>query len=457
VGHNRDAVLKGGFFMGMQHTDNQRRCLGICIGLLWLTLFSVTALAQETHTAVLYLFWGEGCPHCASEKQFLESLTNDYPSLEVRSFEVFNHEGNRKLFSDMAKTFEQEARNVPTTIVGNVIWIGFSEAIAKDIENRVATCLEYQACPDPAQRLSGNAQAVFEQPSVAQLNLPFFGNINPNQSLLLTTTLIALVDGFNPCSLWVLSMLLAIVLYTGSRPKVFAIGLTFLLVAATVYALFIAGLFNVLAFVSYLPWVQVAIALLALLFAVINIKDYFFYKQGPSLTISDSQKPKIYKVIRSIVASDKTPPAMIGATALMALGVTLIELPCTVGLPVIWSGLVTQHNVGTTQFIFLLAIYMLVFLLDELIIFTSAVITLRVSKLEEKQGRSLKLIGGTVMLALALVMLIKPELMQNVIASLIVFALALLISVLVLFIHQAFSPIPKKTHASKRNHSKTQH
>jgi thiol-disulfide isomerase/thioredoxin len=429
----------------------------LCFVLWCIALFSSISIARETNTAVLYLFWGEGCPHCEAERQFLDALMKKYPDLGLRSFEVFNNSSNRQLFSDIANAFGQEARSVPTSILGDNIWVGFSEQIASDIENRVAYCLEYQACPNPSKRLSGDSLVVLEQPSTTNLELPLFGTIAPNHSLLLTTALIALVDGFNPCSLWVLSMLLAIVLYTGSRRKIFAIGLTFLLVAATVYALFIAGLFNALAFVSYLRWVQIAIALLALTFAVINIKDYFFYKHGLSLTIPDSQKPRIYKGIRNIMTEDKNFPAMMGATALMALGVTLLELPCTAGLPVIWSGLISQHQVSQAEFLLLLGVYLLVFLLDELFVFTSAVITLKVTKLEEKQGRILKLIGGMVMLALALVMLVKPELMQSLLASLIVFGIALAVSVLVSLIHKSMSPrletsprsIPKHTSHKK--------
>jgi cytochrome c biogenesis protein CcdA/thiol-disulfide isomerase/thioredoxin len=442
--------------MRLRSGPSRRNLFGFALGFVF--LFSTFTLSQETNTAVLYLFWGDGCPHCTAENQFLGELKGKYPALELRSFEVFNHDDNRQLFSDLVKAFGQEAKSVPTTILGDNIWIGFSESIAKDIESRVAYCLEYQACPDPTKRLSDDSLAVLEQPSATNLELPLLGTVNlTNQSLLLTTALIALVDGFNPCSLWVLSMLLAIVLYTGSRPKIFAIGLTFLLVAATVYALFIAGLFNTLAFVSYLRWVQIAIALLALTFAAINIKDYFFYKQGISLTIPESQKPRIYEGIRNIMAGDKTLPAMMGATALMALGVTLLELPCTAGLPVIWSGLVSQHNVPQAEFLLLLGVYLLVFLLDELLIFTSAVVTLKVSKLEEKQGRMLKLVGGMVMLALALVMLVKPDLMQSLGASLLVFGIALAASVLVFLIHKSMSPkletspksIPKHTSHKK--------
>src|SRR5690606_26919507 len=74
------------------------------------------------------------------------------------------------------------------------------------------------------------------------LDLPLIGRVDLDlQSIAIGTALIAFVDGFNPCSMWVLSMLLALTLHTGSRRKVLLIGLVFLTVTAVIYALFIAG------------------------------------------------------------------------------------------------------------------------------------------------------------------------------------------------------------------------
>jgi cytochrome c biogenesis protein CcdA len=272
--------------------------------------------------------------------------------------------------------------------------------------------------------------------------------------LFLSTALIAFVDGFNPCSLWVLSMLLAITLHTGSRKKVLVIGLVFLTVTAAIYALFIAGLFTVLKIVSFVGWIQVVVALVALFFGIVNIKDYFFYKEGVSFTISDDKKPGIYQRIRKVMDAGDSWWGLIGGTIVLAAGVSLVEFSCTAGFPVLWTNLISAQQATAITFVLLLLLYMIIYQLDELGIFLVAVFTLKSSRIEEKHGRILKLIGGVLMLTLAIVMLVKPELMSDIEKSLIVFGIAFAITLLILLIHRVI--LPKKgihigTEYSKRN------
>lgn len=420
-------------------------------------LVSALAVGAEPNRTVIYFFWGDGCPHCEDEKPFLQDLQSRYPQLQVKDYEVWYHPENQQILAQMARAYGVRATGVPATFIGDSVWVGFSERIKPEISSKVGACIEL-GCPDPGSlsaagtgvikalketsplTVPGGAQETSPQPRNL-LSIPFLGEYDLTaQPLIFTTGLIALVDGFNPCSLWVLSLLLGIVIYSGSRGKIFAVGFTFLLITAAAYGLFIAGLFNVFAYVGYLGWIQAAVALLALGFALINIKDYFWFKQGISLTIADRYKPRIFKDIRNIMIPNKSLPAMIGATAAMALGITLVELPCTAGFPVLWSNIVAQHHLDTLGFSLLLGLYLLIYLLDELVVFFSVVFTLKASKFEEKHGRLLKLIGGMIMLSLAMVLLVDPELMNDIGGSLLVFGVALLTTLVILVIHRKVLP-----------------
>ncbi len=427
--------------------------------LIWLVLLGAALLGwgRAANTVPVYYFWGDGCPVCARQDVFLRDLEARFPEVEVRSFEVWFDADNQALFRAMASAYGTEARAVPTTFVSDNIWVGFNAAIGEDIIQRVEFCREFD-CPDPADRLPAEwAERLGRQPLAGEppasappaagptvselLTIPLIGQIDlAKQSLVVMTALIAFFDGFNPCSLWVLSMLLAMVIHSGSRKKVLLVGLTFLSVATLVYGLFMIGLVNVFAYVGFLGWIQTAVALLALAFAAINIKDYFLFRQGVSLTISDQYKPGIFKGMRRIMQSDRSLPATMGATAALALGVTLVELPCTAGFPMIWSALVARQEVGPQGFWLLLGLYLLIFLLDELFVFSAVVMTLKASRFEETHGRVLKLIGGMIMLALALMLLIEPELMNSLVGSIGVFAAALLASILILLVHRKLLP-----------------
>ncbi|MDQ2696180.1 MAG: thioredoxin family protein [Pseudomonadota bacterium] len=413
-----------------------KRLLGAVI-LLLLTQ-NPAAGAAEPRPVVIHFFWGEGCPHCAAERPFLEALAGRSPGVELRAYEVWRQKDHRPLFRELAAAYGVTGGSVPTTFVGDRVWVGFTEQIKAQIEAEVNAC-RARGCADPLTRV----QRAADRPAAAggTIRVPGLGEIDlAARSLVFTTLVIALVDGFNPCSLWVLALLLAVVIHSGSRQKVLAVGLTFLLIAAGVYGLFLAGLVNVLAYVGYLGWIQALLALLALGFALINIKDYFWFKRGVSLTIAERHKPGIYQSIRRIMAPGQSPAALLGATAAMAAGVTLIELPCTVGFPVVWSTLLARHDPDTGAFLALLGLYLLVFLLDELMVFLVAVVTLKATRLEERHGRVLKLVGGMVMLALAVVLLVAPEWMNDPGGSLLVFGAALLAALLILFIDRAIRP-----------------
>ena len=273
------------------------------------------------------------------------------------------------------------------------------------------------------------------------ITLPFFGDIDlGQQSLAISTLIIGFVDGFNPCSLWVISVLLALTLTSGSRTKVITVGLTYLVVTTLVYSLFILGVFTLFSYIGYLKWIQVIVALVAIGFGVINMKDYFWYKEGVSFTISDKHKPKLYKNMRDSVVTPRSLIGLISSTAVMAAGVSLIEFSCTAGFPVIWSNIMIANNVSGLYFALLLGLYMLIYLLDEIGVIAAASITMKAARVEEKHGRILKLISGTIMLALGIVMLIEPAIMNKLSSSLGVFVIALALAALIYIVHQRTLP-----------------
>jgi thiol-disulfide isomerase/thioredoxin len=401
--------------------------LTVLLGTLAVQTVPVQADAElGEDTLEIFFFWGDGCPHCADEKPFLEELSERYPQVEVKSYEVWYNDENKALFQEMSEQKGFDARYVPTTVIGDQTWTGYNDVIKEEIEAVVVAFVE----DNPIEQSQGNT-----------IKLPIIGKVDlSSQSLLVSTLIISFVDGFNPCSLWVLSMLLAITLHTGSRKKVILIGFVFVAVTAAVYALFILGVFSVLSLMSYLTWIQVGISILALVFALINIKDYFWYKEGVSLTISDKNKPGLFQKMRRILDAGDSLWGVIGATVALAAGVSLVEFSCTAGFPVVWSNMLSAQGVDKAEFGLLLLVYMLVYQIDELGIFLAAVFTLKASKVEEQHGRLLKLVGGMLMLSLSAAMLIDPNLMNDLSSSLLVFGGALLLTLFVLLMHRKVLP-----------------
>lgn len=404
--------------------------------LLWLLLASPALAGQLT----LYVFSSADCPHCVAQEPFLEGLAADDARVELEVFEVRRTDQHHQDFRRMAAAHGIEPGSVPAVFVGGRAWIGDSPLIRTQIAAWVDHCLSSLACADSAA-LERDMATRSPPPRPTAIDVPVLGEVDlAAQSLLLGTALIAFVDGFNPCSLWVLTILLALVIHSGSRLRVLIVGLTFLSVTAAVYGLFISGVFGVLSYALYIDWIYWLVAGFALLFALVNIKDYFWYKRGLSFTIDDRHKPGIFRRMRGLIAERRSIPGLILATATMAAGIALIELPCTAGFPVIWSGLLAAHDIELSYFLVLLAVYLLIYLGIELAVFTIALVTFRIDRFEQQHGRWLKLIGGLVMLALALVLLIRPELMQDVGGTLAVFGSALAMSLLLIVLHRRILP-----------------
>ena len=262
------------------------------------------------------------------------------------------------------------------------------------------------------------------------ISFPVLGELSlEEQSILVSTLLIGFVDGFNPCSLWVLTVLLGLVLHAG-RKKVLLVGATFLLVTATIYGLFIVGVLSVFDYVAHLDAIRLVVALFALTFALVSLKDYVAFGYGPSFSIPESRKPGIYRRMRTAVRTDGATSTVV-ATAVMAGGIALVELPCTAGFPIVWGNLVAVHDPSTAAYAGLVAAYVAAYLSVELVIFGTAVVTMTRFRYGEAHGRILKLLAGTVLFALAVALVVRPEILESIAETLGLFAIAITATVLI--------------------------
>lgn len=392
-------------------------------------LWPLPVVAEDTTAATLYFFVQDGCPACARMKPLIDDIAAVNERLTVHTLEVGRHMEFRILLLEAARAFGIERLSVPAVFLGDRVWIGYGETAVRQIREEVTRCLT-EGCVDTFDLVSANLEAdASEAPARTEAaggaDVPtLFGVSADELPLVVSTAAIAFLDGFNPCSLWVLTFLLAMVMHTGSRRRVLLVGSVFLLVTATIYGLFIVGIVQAVVLLAHVPWIRIVVVVMALAMGAINIKDYFAFKKGVSLTISSKRQSKIAKQFAGLSRSTQSPGVLVATTAGLAAGIAIIELPCTAGFPVVWSNLLAAAAVPWGVFTLLLAVYITIYLLIEVVLVASATIAFRKVVITERGGRMLKLFGGAIMVALAFVLLLEPELMESLVSMLIVFAVA---------------------------------
>jgi len=249
-----------------------------------------------------------------------------------------------------------------------------------------------------------------------QVSPETFKELGFGLSLPLFTFIIAIIDGFNPCTLWVLTFLLVLLISVSeSRKKIFIVGLSFVAVIFIVYLMFMAAWLNVFRYIGFVDPLRIMIASVALIAGAINCKEFFAFRKGITLMIQEKHKPTLFRRLEKMkeVIKYGSLPALITASIVLAIFASLVELPCTAGWPIIYTGVLSaKFFEGTISYYIYLLFYNLVYIIP-----LSAVILLfgwffKGKKITKTQTQIIKLIGGVIMLALGIILLVNPELLM---------------------------------------------
>jgi len=404
----------------------------------------------------VYMFGTQSCNHCAAEKPYLEKLSKEYP-INVYYFEVGERE-NYSLWERFCSAYNQKPVGVPNTFIGNEFISGFGKEddsialkIRKTIEEYTRSCKGYEDSLSRVERFHNqeininvnpiysyerekfnffNCSEINISDKIIEVDKETFITINTSKmitipilgdfeiskiSLPIFTIIIAGLDSFNPCAIWVLTFLLSLLIYSKSRKKMLIVGLIFVIASGVVYFMFMAAWLNLFLILKYQNIVRIIIALLAFFAGAINVKDAFFYKKGISLTIPDSKKPKLIEKMRSIVKTVKEEgitPILIFQTIILAVSVNFIELACTAGFPAVYTNMLTLKELPRIVYYMYLVLYNIIYIIPLLLIVLVFAITLGSTKISEKTGRTIKFISGLIMIILAMIMLLKPSMLS---------------------------------------------
>lgn len=387
--------------------------------ILVLLLMIPCIIFADTKKVNMYLFYGDGCPHCEALETFLNGYLKEHKNVEIQKFEVWHNQENVKKLHDIMDILKTKETGIPYLVIGNSAIVGYDEAYTPErIKNAVTYYSNYEYSDKVGAYLRGEKipedtpkKDENKKPETKEIDIPIIGKKDVKKvSLLLSAIVIGLVDGFNPCAMWILLFLISMLIGMKSTKRKWALGITFLTSSALVYFLFLISWLSLATFLNSIIYIRTAIACFALIFGIISITRFLkgLLRDDGCEVVDQNNRKRIIKAIKKIVTEKSFFLALLGIV-LLAFSVNIIELLCSLGLPVMFSEILTLNNVNNTMKIIYSLVYVFFFLIDDIIIFIIAMKTLEIKAISNKFGKYSHLIGGLIMLAIGLLMLYKPE------------------------------------------------
>jgi thiol-disulfide isomerase/thioredoxin len=396
---------------------------------LLLALVVPLAAAQAPARADLYLFWAEGCPHCQTEIEFLKRLEGQEPRLRVHYLEVSRDRRNQEAFAALVEHIQLPELAVPLTVVGEAVMVGYEsdatsgaalarrvhECLAKTCADIVSPLLRPIAAPGPAA--TGPAPATkasggIERVIPPTIQVPLLGEIRTaDVSLPVLTVVLGALDGFNPCAMWVLVFLIGLLIGMEDRLRMWTLGTAFIAGSALVYFLFMAAWLNFLLFVGAVTWVRAAVALVALGGGFYYLREYWRNAGAVCEVTAPEGRRRVFERLRGLAAERRFWLALAGVLAL-AFAVNLVELFCSAGIPAVYTQVLALSKLPAWQYYGYLVLYILVFMLDDIVVFVVAMKTLQVAGLTTRYVRFSHLAGGVVLLVIGALLLLRPDLLM---------------------------------------------
>ncbi|MFA6981769.1 MAG: hypothetical protein WC243_01955 [Patescibacteria group bacterium] len=384
-------------------------------------LFLGNLAYAQASTVNIHLFWQLGCPHCEEEIKYLDKYKKANLNVQVFRYEISKSPKNAQLLQQAAQILDFKVTGIPVTIIGNGHFEGFGtpETHGQIVESLVAKAIE-EGYPDAVKTLTTAAkpeegkEPPIDNPSIPdKVNVPFLKEISiKDLSLPALTFVLALADGFNPCAMWVLLFLISLLLGMENRKKMWLMGGTFILVSGAVYFMFLSAWLNLFLVLGFISWIRILIGLVALYAAYHNVKEYIKNKDGTCEVVGGNEKrKKTFEKMRKYV-TEKNLLLALGGIALLAVAVNMVELVCSAGLPAIFTKILSLSSLPTWKYYAYLLGYVLVFMIDDMVVFVIAMVTLKTVGLTGKYSRFSHLIGGILMAIIGVLMILKPEVLM---------------------------------------------
>ena len=389
--------------------------------ILFLLLFIPINIIKADSIKV-YLFYGDGCPHCAEEEKFFDKYLKENNEVTLVKYEVWGSSENRLLLSKVQDKLNDHRSGVPFLVIGDNVILGYMDGVTDElIKDTINEEINNRKYEDIVEKVVNNekigkedsGEIKKEEPKKKENNnytLPLLGKVNAKTiSLPLLALVLGLVDGFNPCAMWILIFLMSMLIGMKNKRKLILYGLVFLLTSGLFYFMLMFTWLNVIASISISLVFRIIIAIFALIAGVYNLYNYYkSLKKDDGCTVTNQKQRKtIMEKIKKFTREQNVLLALIGIVVL-AIGVNFVELLCSAGLPVLFTEILSLNKVNGFMGIIYNLIYIIFFMLDDFIIFFIAAKTMNIKVISTKYSKYSHLIAGIIMLIIGILLIVKP-------------------------------------------------
>jgi hypothetical protein len=382
-------------FLKNTFQDRFKRYLVISLIVLGIVIaFTSQGTSSTGEGYNVYFFYLPGCSHCELQEPFNEKLQSEYPSINITREDASTPEGSALLSEMLEERGIEVELGFPITIFGNQVFSWESEeTTGKAIEEALKRCLAGN-CPPPTGQEPRDT-----------IVLPLIGEIDPSAySLPALAAILGLVDGFNPCAMWVLVYLISLVAILRDRKRIWLIVGSFVLASGILYFLFMTVWLNLFLFIGYVKPVTIVIGLVALGGGILQIKEVVKTKGAIvcEVTGEESRKKTMTKV-QEIVSSPLTWGILVGIIAL-AFTVNAVEFVCSAAIPAVFTQVLSLAGLTNFQYYGYILLYVVFFMLDDLVIFGTAALA-ATSSLGDRYAKYSRPVGATILIILGLLLL----------------------------------------------------
>lgn len=340
----------------------------------------------------IYLFYSKICPHCQKEEKYFETLKEKYQDkINIYTYEVTENKTNNEIMKSLKKELKENSQGVPFTIIGSKTFLGYDESLNERIENTIESYLDENTKTDNTY------------------TIPILGKIEgKNASIILIAIILGFIDGFNPCAMWILLLLINMCISIKDKKKMLIVCLTFIITSGIIYFLSMLGIGFILDLTT-ISYIRNIIAILAIILGIYNLYTYLKTRKQTGCHVVKKEKRKTIITKINNILNNKNTLLMFGGTIILATSVSLVEMACSLGFPTIFLELLSINNIHSFLKVTYLLIYILFYLIDDIVVLFLSIKAFETKGISTKYNKYVHLIGGLIMILMGVLLIFKPE------------------------------------------------